>query len=506
MNAYPDRLPLKSLEGTYSCYSELAPVWNKINLLTNGGYLLESSKEEFLPQRAGEPESIYQTRIKKFTYRNLLGSSIQQQSSKLTAGSYSIAGLDSDPKFWEAFRENVDLRGTSESDFLPKLFREALKFGTLYIHVDKPITQVQPINKQQEKLLGLRPYLTLYSAQEVTDYEEDRFGNLTFLKVRQVSQYRPTPFSNPIDQVTWTWITPEVILKYSALVKFDRNGNILSLLSEEGTEISVSDETTIPLASLIETGLNQLPVIRFNLPCDLWIANQIYLKCLEHLNLDNLKYDFASIASYVQRVYRPYTVNSDQIPDLPGDEPIQSGNPYILTADSFEFAEMQGTALTVISDILNALEKEIRDMIALGITSSTKEAVQQSGISKKFDLYREELTLRAYGKLILNCYQDILQLVAVSQGIDPTPISMSGYDSFELDSADDLLLTGEELLKLRSLLPPTTLKLFSKQLCAALSPNASAEEKAMIEAEIDQMDFESSPIEPQPTTPLGSPM
>jgi hypothetical protein len=501
---YPTTLQLSYLELKHSCYEELSEVWERILHLTEGGYLLEANKEKYLPQRCGEEDFIYAQRIKKFTYRNLLGSLIQQQSSKLSTGSYSVTGTDGNSKFWTEFKENVDLKGTEEFDFLTKLFRQALKYQTIYIHVDKPKSQIKPLNKQQEELLNLRPYLVLYSAPDVYDWQEDELDNLTFLKLRQISEYRETAFSKPRSKITWTIITSDAILRYSALVKLSATNQITHIIAPNGDEIPVSDELEIPLESEpIFHGMSTFPVERFQLPSDLWVANQVYLKCLEHLSLDNIKYDAASLATYIQRVIKPYILKTDEVNDIPDQTPPQSGNPYIMKADSFEFAEMQGTALTVVSAILKELEQEIKDIISLGVASSTKEAVEQSGISKKLDLYREELCLRAYGKLILDCYQNILQKVAISQGMNPDLIFTTGFDSFSLDSLDDSLLVAEALMKISKLIPPSAFKLFTQQLVSQLIPNASAEQKQLLMDEIENIDFEAintSPIPPSPDT------
>lgn len=492
---YPNKLPISYLESKHSTYEELSEVWEKITHLTVGGYLIESHKEKYLPQRCGEEDFIYKQRIKKFTYRNLLGSLIQQQASKLAAGSYNISGIDNNSDFWIKFRENIDLKGTEEFDFLTKLLRQVLKYQTLYIHVDKPKSEIKPINKQQEELLNLRSYLVLYNAPDVYDWEEDSRDNLTFIKIRQFSKYRENPFSQFVPKITWTLITSEVILRYSALVRINAANQITHIVSPTGEEVPYGDELEIPLESPpIFHGMSTFPVERFKLPDDLWVANQTYLKCLEHLSLDNIKYDAASLATYIQRVIRPYTQTIDEISDVPDTAAPKSGNPYILKADSFEFAEMQGTALTVVGQILKELEQEIKDIISLGVASSTKEAVEQSGISKKLDLYREELCLRAYGRLLLDCYQNILQKVAASIGMNPDLISTTGFTSFNLDSLEDSLLTAESLMKIKQLIPPSAFKLFSQQLTNQLIPNMSADQKNEMMQEIEKIDFEATTI------------
>lgn len=487
-------MTLEILESRHTEYENILPTWEKIYDLSVGGHQIEKKNEKYLPKRAGEEEEIYRTRISKFTYRNLLGTGVQQQASKLTSGSYFISGLEAHQEFWSEFRENVNLKGQSEKELLGRIFRQALLFGKTFIHIDKPLSSIRPKNKAQERMLGLRPYITLYSALDVTDWEENQ-GKLSFVKVRQSSKFRLNPFSPNLDKVTWTYITPEAVIKYSALVKLDAKGRIVSLLNESGEEIEiVSSETEIPLENAIAHGLDKLPVLKFELPIDLWACNQAYLLALEHLNLRNILYDGASLATYIQRVYKPYRVPDGDFENTyteeSSEEEVLSGNPYILRAESFKFEEMSGSALNTLKQIIEQIEVEVRESISLGVASTSKEALQRSGISKQLDLYREELVLRAYGQLLVDFYQDVLQLAAKSAGLNsPEQISVNGLNSFELQNTETLVLTAKDLLELKSLLPPTVIRLFSKHLSSSLIPNASAEEQALIQEEIETLNL-----------------
>lgn len=490
---YPQTLKLEYLESQHEHYKDWLPTWLKIHHLVEGGHLLEKNKEAYLPKRAGEEQAIYQTRISKFTYQNLLGSAIQQQSAKLTAGSYSISNVDDE--FWSNFRENIDSKGRSERDLIGRLFRTALQFGSCYIQVDKPKAAVKPINKLQERQLGLRPYLVLYTPMDVIDWEEAG-DSLSMVKIRQVSTYRANIFTKPLPKATWTIITPEYILKYSALVKLSKDGRILETLDADGKGTPVSEDTTIAIETAVAHGMGIMPIRKFELPSDLYVGNHAYLKAFEHLNLDNIKYDSASLATYIQRVYKPYRVpdedTSQSFTQESPEEKMLSGNPYILKAESFSFEEMQGTALTVLGNILEKLENQVRDLVALGGLSADKRAVEQSGVSKKLDMALQELVLRAYGALIVDFYQDILQLVAKAAGMVGDPISVNGFDHFELDSLDDLLSVASQIQSLQDLLPPTARKLFSRQLSSQLIKNASAEEQQQINEEIEQT-FQAAP-------------
>jgi hypothetical protein len=358
----------------------------------------------------------------------------------------------------------------------------------VFVHVDKDLVDLPPVNRAQEILQGVRPYFTTYSIFDVMDWEEDEQG-LKWVKIRQSQEYRENPFSEPLEQIRWTIVTRESVLRYSAIARV-QNGKVKAFVQESGLEIP-PEEFEVPLEIAVEHGLGENPVHRLDLPSDLWVANQACLKLQEHLTLDNIKYDAANLATYVQRVYKPYKTPDSDFSETYFDDgeedAIASGNPYILKAESFTFEEMQGTAISQVMDVLAQVEKEITDIITQGVVGSTsKGAVEQSGVSKKFDLYREEMMLRCYGKLLVEFYQDLLQTVAKSQGV-PERISVKGFTKFELDFSETMIAKGKELLQLRALITPTMWRLVVKELSSALIPNASPEEEEAIAQEIKSL-------------------
>jgi hypothetical protein len=483
---YPDQLPLKYLESEHAEYAALKDLYVQLDHLTQGGHLLETNKERYLPKRPGETDDIYQARLNKFTYTNILGSALTQQTTKLSSGSYSISGLEQNSEFWDRFREDVDLCKSSELKLLQNLFRESLIYQKVFVHVDKPRLPVQPRNRKEEEALGVRPYLTLYHAAEVIDWVEDR-SSLQMIKVKQFTKFRESLLSPAIDKVVYTIITPELILRYAALVKVVK-GRITAILKPDGEELTLVDEDTqIPLDAAVTHNFGSIPVLKFELPDELWACNAVYLKAREHLVLDNTRFDAASMA-YVQRILTPQiSPESDLSSTYVEEETILSGNPFILRAADFQFAEMKGDVLNVLTSLLADLESQVKDTLALGGMSADKVAVEQSGVSKKMDFALQEAVLRAYGALLLAFYQDVLQAVSQAAGFSNESISASGFASFDLDSADDLLLKAIELLKLEAFLTPTAFRLFCKQLNNALVPNASATELAEIHQQVESL-------------------
>ncbi|MBW4421200.1 MAG: hypothetical protein KME13_18525 [Myxacorys californica WJT36-NPBG1] len=498
----PYELSLDFLESKHSDYINSEELNTQLYPLIEGSTVLEKVKGQFLPIRAGEVPEAYTARLKKFTYTNLLSSALLELTSKLAAGSYSISNLP-DNDFWKNFRENTSKKkGQSELKLLQRIFREALIYKKVFVQVDKPLAPFIPRNRAEEEALNLNPYTILHNCRDVYDWTEDDTGSLTFIKIRQLVEYRPDPFTKPVPQVIWTIITPELILRYSALVEL-KNNQIVTLIKDGKIVPVTPKDTYISLdQEPIYHGFSSFPVLKFELPSELYAMNHAYLKAKEYLTIENNRFDAAGMA-YIQRIFKPIqeTLPNLEIAVKEEETPISS-NAHIMKVEEFEFKEMQGSVLTILSTLLADLENQIKDILNLGCISSDKGAVQQSGISKKFDLHSEEMVMRSYGKLLLEFLQDLIQLVASAIGLPSetiNSISVTGYESFELDSLDSLLATANELIKVDPYIPQTSKRLFAKSLSSQLAPNASSEEKELVNSEIEALTFELPELSTNPT-------
>ncbi len=77
---------------------------------------------------------------------------------------------------YELFVNDVDKTGTYVDDFMRRVFKLSLIFGTVFVLVDKPSEEAQ--TKAQEIEKKLLPYATVRLPWQVQDYELDEFGNL----------------------------------------------------------------------------------------------------------------------------------------------------------------------------------------------------------------------------------------------------------------------------------------------------------------------------------------
>ncbi|NEU81488.1 hypothetical protein [Nostoc sp. UIC 10630] len=481
---YPNQILLETLESKHSEYIDMLPALQEIDLLISGGYKLKNAIRHFIPRRPGEIDELYEIRLKKHTYLNILSTNVNEQVSKLANAPMTVEGLDVNPKFWSAFRENTDLAGRSEKNLITLIFRELLKFKKIFVHVDKNKSDVIPVNRLQEESLGIRPYIVNYSPLQVINWSESK-GKLNWLKIRQISEDNSNPIAAPRKVCTWTIIDGTYVVKYSAFVEIDGKGNITKINSE-----MINADTAISLQSTIEHGFGTVPVIKLELPDQLWVCDQAASKALEHLRIDCSKYDLLTMAYFQRTFKRIQTPDGDFENSYENQEPLPTGLAHVIELEKFEWSEPHGYMIEHMSNSLQSIETQVRDLVAAGGVSSGNAALAQSGVSKQMDFAKQESMLRSYGEIIIDAYQDILQLVAKAQGLDGSEISVTGLNSFENDTLDSVLMKLDSVSKLnigslKANLPPSALKVIYEQMVGMLTGNLSASQKEEVNKEIE---------------------
>lgn len=476
---YPTQLTLKILQAEHPEYAAVKAHLEKIRLLAEGGWRLRERLPEFLKQRPGEEDEIYEARLEKFSYSNVLGGAISQLSSKITSGTVHLSNAEPE-SFWEEFREDTNGQGRTELQLIEKLFSEGLKYRTVFAHVDKPTSPQQPRNRAEEEALGLRSKVVLYPAIQVPLYKE-RNGQLEWLKVYQISDHI-TPFSNPLKLARWKFIDSTYIATYESFVKLDSQGQILELLDEQGEPLPLDEEPKVSLVSLVQHGFGSIPVTRLELPDDKWSTNQAYGIAEQCLRLECHRYDLLT-AAYLQRTYKPIQSPDHDLDNsyTSSDDPLPTGLQYVLELDRFEWAEPEGKIIPSINSSLEQAEKQIRTLLGTG-GAYVQEAVEASGVSKAMDFVIEDERLKAYGHLLTDCLQDLYQLVSKAEGQSNPGLAVSGLDEFGGDRLDDLIDTLTKLLSidmtmLERALTPSLYLLIREKLLSLLMGNLNPEQR-----------------------------
>lgn len=331
-----------------------------------------------------------------------------------------------------------------------------------------PVSDVSVVSKAQEQQLGLKPYLVCYSPFEVLSESKDG----AWYKIRTIEKISD-PFGPTKTKYVWTLIDNTYVATYEAYVELTSNGKIKS------TKVDV------PLVSVVEHGFSQCPVRKLSISEEKFVSKQAYHSVVNHLRIENIIADTAYNAGYVQRTMKP--LETGNLYEPMNENTVKSDNDHILVTPGFAFVESEGKAISTLRKTLEDVKIEIREAICLGVGSISKEALVQAAASKKMDMTDFEVNLRHYGKIITSFYQDILQMVnEIFSSSPPEAISVSGLDSFDLESLEQELniLSIIKKNKLDENLSEVAVKQLSEKISFGLNRNSTSEQKALITEDI----------------------
>lgn len=446
----------------------------QIRTLFTGGREIEKRKRDFLHRRLDESPEEYGKRLERFVYTNHFGYAVQRLLSKFSTGQIHVLGIpDSALPDWSLIRENIGVGKQDEKLFLQDLLRRLVIDGAVWIRADRPASPEHITNRTQERALGLRPYLVAYSPLEVLAYGDG------WVKLRRFSRVQ-TPFGGERYEARWEVITNETTTTFTLPVLLNDSGEIRYVLTADGKK---PYNEKIPLSGTsVAHGFGRLPLSHIELPPESWAGNQVRLKALQHLQIENALTDSAVSAGYVQRVLTPLE-ETENLAELTVEEEPVSSNSRILRAKSFEFAEIAGSSIRTNAELLEKIGADIRSTVQVTGASVDKAALERSAASKYADREELSLALIGYGQLIAAVYQDALQMIAPLMDVRPSELAVTGLDAFELDNLREDLEVGEKLVaaKLESRISPVALRSFYQRLGTQLSPNASALQRQEIE-------------------------
>jgi hypothetical protein len=475
---YPITMTLEQAESAYVGYKQTLQHWEKLTDLCEGGKTIEAHKERYLIKRPGEREDLYRFRLNSFTYTNVLGMSLNQQTSRLSLGSLNPSGTNE--KFVQ-FINNIDSNGTKYHEYLEILFRKLLIYKEVYQWLDKPMAEREIETEADREAYDPVPYVNLIDPRFVLNRSFSEGGEVDWIKYRTLEVVN-APLEASYTIAKWIFIDEKFIARYRARVKVSQSGSIELEKDSEGNEAQITRDEEI-----IEHNYGKCPVVHTELPNHLWLVDQAFLKQLQHLNIDNSAYN-AGMTMYIQRRFKPNDGKADQDLDATfvnvknrKDQSLPSGNQYILEVEDFSFSEASGTTVKTLVEYLAELVLQIKETLGLSGYTYNKQATDQSGYAKEFDLIIQELMLRSYGKILINSLNKVLYFVEIALKI--SDLSFSGLDKFNLHNLDNLLEIATLLEPLETRISPTALKLFYSEIQRLLVTNPSKNDSAQIELE-----------------------
>ena len=491
---FPNSVTLKNLEKTYKNYKSVCAVWQTIDDLVIGGSRIKTCAEKYLKMIPGEDPKIYQKRLEKFTYDNVIGGAISELTRKLSTGTINILNLPETENnvffnFWNKFRKNLnkgDTQKLSEKKFIERVFQYLVDYGLIYLHIEQEGESTNSV--AQNLQLGLTPYVNIYHPSRVTD-KGVKDGEKWY-KLKFIESYED-PFDSKLKdlhEISWLYISDVNIAEYKGIFEVNKNGEITGQLVNN-TIIPIMPDTSVALSEpgIIFHGQPDNPIIEYKVEDQYWLSNNAYLRQLEHLRELNSKHDINTML-YIQRTFKPREKKEDDLEFVTDevDSGISSGNPYILDVENFSFNEPSGSSSKTLFESLENISSDIRRIYGLGPKETTKGALERSGASKEIDFITVRDILENVGISIVYLMNEVYNRIGVIIGYN-REILVTGLDNFQVSLLGNDVDVALKVQDIETSVSPTALTLFYQRLSHELSPSATPKQKTMIDQEVENI-------------------
>ena len=445
-------------------YISRKAMWRKYRDLYVGGEQLKEHASEYLTPRQKEPADVYAERLSRVFYENYAGSIIDwyaatlfRREPELHIDGPSIDGR----KFFNAFADDCDLKGTNLSDFFRKQLIETLVCGQSYTLVDFPKCSTTVSTRAEEDMLGAsRGYLVDCPIESVINWSLDAHSNFEWVVLRNTYLRKNTPDDPTFEK--------ETVWRY-----YDRTTYRVYRQGAVGTmPIELVDEGFHALSAQ-----RRVPLFEMKVSDGLWLMNKAGLLQLEHFNKSNaLSWAltmglFATPVIYSERPWNQIVGEAYYIQLGPNDR--------------FGWTEPEGHVFQIASDNLCRLQEEIYRVCYLMTqgAGSNAPASAQSGLSKLRDFAITQEVLRAYGDAVKDTMKRVMRAVQAAR-CDDLVIDVSGLDDFDIGDFGTDLQDAERLLAL-GIDSPTLKKQVLKRLASKYLCDVRQDVKDRISTEID---------------------
>lgn len=404
-----------------------------------GTLKLRQKRHRYLPQFPAETDADYTYRADTATCFNLTKKTRDVMTGLVFR---DIVELEDDVNaeivnLWE----NIDNAGTHGDVFVRKAFESAFE-GYSVILVDAPKATVG--SREDQMRLGLRPYWTLYTADDVWNW---RFEVNPVSKRKEL---RLIVFRELVSIPTGEFVSDEVV-KFRVF-RFD--GVLVSweLYRETTNEKTRKPEFVLEDAGVIPQ-LTQIPVaIVGDLGNDPFLLD-IALKNIEHFQT------YSDYKSLIHKTCVPIPVGKG-LETAGDDRVVVGGSTMVLTSDKggFGFAEVSGASLNIVRQTLQDNREEAA-LMGLSILTGqpsvmmTATEILMNSISETAELRVFARSLQDAIELALGHTAEYLSLDRSEGGSASLRTAWSNTDTQFKVSLDELNLRADIANKITEIMP-----------------------------------------------------
>jgi hypothetical protein len=408
---------VSQLNQKHATWTKLAPFWERMDLLTVGGYEMLQRAMLFLREQPMEPPSVYAARLLGASYQNIFGTALGWYGSRLFHEAPQFHFRRNDSKFEDdglaKFLNDADRGGCSLIEIAQtKWFANLVSLGCVYVALDLPVAGEMKSEREQRAAGALDPYLVTFDPRQVYDWDADEHGHITRIVIATVA----TRNGAVVDR--WYVYDVEVVSVYEAERKDGK--------ADEKSEAKHLRTTRHALA-----GEKRVPVRRIVCPPELWFGWRVYPQVIEHFNASNAR------SWLLQSACLP-------IPWIKGEftnPPKASVTEWLQLAENGDFGwtEPAGVAFEHARDYVVELREEIHRQMYLQAQARSTDATPaaQSGLSKQADMQPSSEVLDGFGAIFRAAFKAILADVLLIRGESDVTVDVQGMH-FETDELGEI--------------------------------------------------------------------
>lgn len=480
-------------------------LWEKLELLWEGGWAIEKNAQKFILQAPRENPAYYDWRCKSTSYINYLARLVGYLTGSLFNETLNVApgaeeGAEPKPvpdkKFYSDFGTNCDRRGTDFSQFVrAEALAKALVFRRALVQVDLPVAQTMsggapPVTLEQEDTLGnRRAYLIPVDITSVFNWNKDQFGNFEWCVLHRIHQDRSSPFadSSKYQHEFKVWRMGAQAAEFLVL-------RTIAVKNDNELTDDMDLEVTQPWKS---TSFRQIPIKEFELPKALWAGNQAGPLCQEHFRRRSdlmgslcrslVEMPYVKLGPEIPGVHQALPSERGSDPNR-GDnvrEQVQEqGQVTLGSEDEIGYAGPSGVG----HEIARAEAKDVREEIFASVNAmalqleNSAAALGRSGDSKAEDKSALETLLTFMGDQVREYAQQLMGLVSEVRREDVEWVA-TGLSTFDQEDRTEVVAEAVQLAAVR-IPSPTWARIHATNVALATVPKASSDEKKQIAEEL----------------------
>lgn len=155
-------------------YNRMRRHWELIDDLNGGTDRMRQAGEKWLPKEDGETPEQYTARLLRTFLFPAYSDTVSDLSAKPFSKPVTINGEK--PEWLPKFELNCDLKGSSLTQFMGKVFQSGVNYGLCHMIVDFPVTTRSDGTKITDNLAeeikaGVRPYVAMVEAPDMLTWD-----------------------------------------------------------------------------------------------------------------------------------------------------------------------------------------------------------------------------------------------------------------------------------------------------------------------------------------------